>query len=129
MPLRRTRSSWLGRHWSRLCRGARRPRLQTEFSLHIDAWEGELVFCRSFEVGEVKRTLLQQDALQQGVLIPQHQTLICRTAVALLQALQGLLIALDRRLELTDILCTTLSESRLRLSVALLPFLGGSIDL
>lgn len=44
---------------------------------------------------EVRRTLLKQDALKQRVLISQHQTLICRAAMALLQTLQGLLIALD----------------------------------
>lgn len=78
---------------------------------------------------EVGRTFLQQDPLEQRVLISQHQTLICRAAMALLQALQGLLIALDGSLELTDILRTTFTEGSLGLSVALLPFLRGSINL
>jgi hypothetical protein len=49
--------------------------------------------------------------------------------MALLQTLQGLLITLDGRLQLTDILRTTFTEGSLGLSVTLLPFLRGSINL
>lgn len=49
--------------------------------------------------------------------------------MALLQALQGLFIALDGRLQLTDVLCTTLSEGSLRLSIALFSLLRGSVYL
>jgi hypothetical protein len=78
---------------------------------------------------EVRRTLLKQDPLEQRVLVSQHQTLVCRAAMALLQTLQGLLIALDGSLQLTDILRTTFTEGSLGLSVTLLPFLRGSINL
>lgn len=46
-----------------------------------------------------------------------------------MESLQALFIALDGGLELTDILGATFTESRLRLSVALLTFFGGRIDL
>lgn len=49
--------------------------------------------------------------------------------MALLQALQRLLIVLDGSLELADVLRATLSESSLRLSVALFTFLRGRVDL
>jgi len=49
--------------------------------------------------------------------------------VILLESLQALFIALDGGLELADILGATFTESRLRLSVALLTLLGGCIDL
>lgn len=47
----------------------------------------------------------------------------------LLESLQALFIALDGGLELADILGATFTESRLRLSVALLTLLRGCIDL
>jgi hypothetical protein len=49
--------------------------------------------------------------------------------VILLQGLQSLFIPLDGRLQLTDVLGATLSKGGLGLTIALLPFLGGSIDL
>ena len=49
--------------------------------------------------------------------------------MVLLQGLQGLFIALDSRLELTDVLGATFTEGSLGLTVALLPFLRGRIDL
>lgn len=130
MSLHRTRRGGLGGHGVRPRRGARRPCLQTEFCLYIDACTMRQV-SSSLSILDLitKHTFLQQDALEQGVLIPQHQTLIRRASVALLQALQGLLIALDSSLELTDILCATLPESSLRLSIALLTFFGGGIYL
>lgn len=77
----------------------------------------------------MRLTLLEQDSLQQGVLIPQHKTLIGCSAMILLESLQAIFIALDGGLELADILSATFTESRLRLSVALLTLLGGCIDL
>jgi hypothetical protein len=44
---------------------------------------------------EVGQTFFKQDPLEQRVFISQHQALVCRAAMALLQTLQGLLIALD----------------------------------
>jgi hypothetical protein len=49
--------------------------------------------------------------------------------VALLEALQLLLIAFDGGFKLTDIFCTALAECGLCLSVALLAFFRGSIYL
>jgi hypothetical protein len=74
-------------------------------------------------------TFLEKDSLQQRVLIPQHQTFICGTAMTLLQALQRIFIALDGGLELTDILGPSLAEGSLRLSVALLTLFRGGIYL
>lgn len=47
----------------------------------------------------------------------------------LLQSLQCFFIALDCGFKLTDVLCATFSESSLSLSVTLLTFLRGGIDL
>lgn len=47
----------------------------------------------------------------------------------LLQGLQATFIALDSRLQLANIFGATLPKSRLGLSVALLTFFGGSVDL
>lgn len=47
----------------------------------------------------------------------------------LLQGLQAIFIALDSRLQLANIFGATLPKSRLGLSVALLTFFGGSVDL
>jgi hypothetical protein len=75
------------------------------------------------------RTFLEQDSLQQGVLVPQHQTLIGSAAVVLLQGLQGVLIALDGGLELPNVLGTPLPKRGLGLPVPLLALFGGSVDL
>lgn len=91
-----------------------------------------VIFISDSQGGEwnaMRLTLLEQNSLQQGVLVPQHKTLIGCSAVILLKSLQAIFITLDGRLELTDILSATFTESRLRLSVALLTLLGGCIDL
>ena len=49
--------------------------------------------------------------------------------MTLLESRQRLLILLDRRLKLLDVLGPALPERCLRLSVALLALLGGSVDL
>lgn len=77
----------------------------------------------------LQATFLQQDPLQQGILVAQHQAFVCRTTVALLQALQRLLIVLNGSLQLLDILGPPLTEGGLCLSVALLALLRRGIDL
>lgn len=84
---------------------------------------------RRGEWGAMRLTLFEQDSLQQRILIPQHQTLISSSAVILLESLQAIFITLDGGLELADILSATFTESRLRLSVALLTLLRGCVDL
>jgi hypothetical protein len=74
-------------------------------------------------------TFLEKDPFQQRIFISQHQTFICCTAMTLLQALQGILIAFDSSLKLTDILGPSLAEGSLRLSVALLTLFRSGINL
>jgi len=49
--------------------------------------------------------------------------------MALLEVLEGILVVLDRRLELLDVLCSSFSKCSLGLSVRLLTFLRSSVDL
>lgn len=74
-------------------------------------------------------TFFDKNSLQERILIPQHQTFVRGTPVALLQGLEGLFIAFDGRFQLLDVLRPPLSEGCLRLSVALLTFLRCGIDL
>lgn len=84
--------------------------LGPQFGLHIDA-------------------LFQQDSLEQGVLIAEHQTFIGRMSMALLQALQRVFMLLDGGFQLLDVLGPPLAKSSLGLAVALLPLLGRGIYL
>lgn len=74
-------------------------------------------------------TLLQQNTFQQRVLVPQHEALVGRGPVALLQARQGVFVLLDSGFKLLDILSATLAKGSLRLPVALLALFGSRIDL
>lgn len=75
------------------------------------------------------RTLLKQDSFKQRVLVPQHQTFVgCRT-MTLLKSPQSLFVLLDGGFELFDVLGPAFSEGSLCLSIPLLAFLGGRIDL
>ena len=97
-----------GRPARQLARGA--EFLLLELGLHVDA-------------------LFEEDALQEGVLVAEHQTLVRGGAVALLQALQRVALLLDGGLELLDVLGAPLAEGGLRLPVALLALLRGSVYL
>ena len=79
--------------------------------------------------GWARQTFLEQDSFQQRILVPEHEALICCRAVALLKALQSLILLLDGSLELLDVLGPSLSKGGLRLAVTLLPLLRGRIDL
>lgn len=68
-------------------------------------------------------TFLKEDALEQRILVSKHQTLVSRRAVALLQVGQGLLMLLDGRLKLFDVLRSSFPKCRLCLAVPLLSFL------
>lgn len=74
-------------------------------------------------------TLFEQDALQQRVLVAQHETLVGGVPVGRLQVVQVLLVDLDRLLELLDVLGAALAEGGLGLAVPLLPLLRGGVDL
>lgn len=74
-------------------------------------------------------TLLKKYPFKQGVLVSEHQTFVGRRAMTLLESRQRLLILLDRRLKLLDVLGPALSEGSLRLSVALLTLFRRSVDL
>lgn len=76
-----------------------------------------------------KRTLFKQDPLQQGVLVSEHEALICRASVGGLEAVEVRLMDSDGLLELLDVLSAALTESRLGLSVPLLALLGGRVYL
>jgi hypothetical protein len=68
-------------------------------------------------------TLFQENALQQRILVPEHQTLISSSTVALLESLERFLMMLDGRFELLDVLCSSLTERCLRLAISLLALL------
>lgn len=72
--------------------------------------------------------LLKKYPFKQGVLVSEHQTFVGRRAMTLLESRQRLLILLDRRLKLLDVLGPALSEGSLRLSVALLTLFRRSVD-
>jgi hypothetical protein len=74
-------------------------------------------------------TLLKKDALQEGVLVAQHQALVGGGAMSSLEAVKVRLMDADGLLELLDVLGAALAEGRLGLAVTLLPLLRGSIDL
>jgi hypothetical protein len=74
-------------------------------------------------------TFLYQYALEERILVSQHQTLVGRGAMACLQGLNGFLLQLDGALQLFNIFCAAFSERRLGLSIALLALLGGGIYL
>lgn len=76
-----------------------------------------------------QHTLLKQEILQQGVLVPQHQALIFGPLLTLLETLDGVLHVLDVRFELFDVLSATFTESGLRAPISLLPLLRRSIKL
>ena len=68
-------------------------------------------------------TFLEENALQERVLVPQHQTLVRGIAVGGLEAVEVLLVHADRLLELLDVLGAAFAESSLGLAVPLLPLL------
>ena len=78
---------------------------------------------------EKSLTFFQQNSLKQRVLVSQHQALVCCGTVALLQSMQRVLLSLYGGLQLLDIFCPPLSESRLSLTVPLLSFLRGGVYL
>lgn len=103
-------------------------RLHRKFRLDIDACVSSLKW--GFVVGEVMiRTFLKKDALEEGVLIPQHQTFLSCRAVALLERRERVLILLDGRLELFNVLGASFTKSSLGLTIALLAFFRGGVDL
>lgn len=102
-----------------------RAAFHAKLGLHIDT----CLRLARYKSGRRPYTFLEQDPLKQRVLISQHEALIRRRAMALLQICQVLLMLLDSCLELLDVLCTSFSESSLCLSVALLAFLRRSIYL
>lgn len=73
--------------------------------------------------------LLEENALEQRVLVPEHEALVGCGAVGSIEVGQGLLLHTDRLLELLDVLGAAFSEGSLGLSVPLLPLLGSGIDL
>lgn len=81
-----------------------------EFRLHVD-------------------TFLKKYALKKGVLVSQHEALISCGAMSCIEVGQSLFLNADGLLQLLDVLCSSLSERSLRLSVPLLPLLCGRVDL
>lgn len=97
------------------------------------AVSNDLVGPRAFMVVEdqiyMTFTFLKEDSLEQGVFVPQHQTLVCGIAVGCLEAVEVLFVGADGLLQLLDVLGPTLSESSLCLPIPLLPLLGCCVDL
>ena len=75
------------------------------------------------------QTFLKKDSLKQRVLVPQHQALVSRSPMALLQILKMILMLLHRSLELFDVFRPPLAESGLGLPVPLLSFFRCSVYL
>jgi hypothetical protein len=67
-------------------------------------------------------TLLKKNALEQRVLVAEHQALISGVAMSGLEVGQVLLMGANSFLELLDVLGSPFPESRLGLPVPLLPF-------
>ena len=67
-------------------------------------------------------TFLEQDALEQRILVAEHQAFIGGRTVALLEVLKGLFMVLYGSFELFDVLGASFAECRLRLAISLFPF-------
>lgn len=74
-------------------------------------------------------TLLEQNALQQRILVSQHEALIHCRSVSCIEVVETVFLDTDGRLELLYILGTSLTEGSLSLPVTLLSLLRGCIDL
>lgn len=85
-------------------------RLGAKFGLDIDA-------------------LFKENTLEEGVLVPQHQTFVGGGAVGRLEVVEVGLMDANGLLELLDVLSAALSESGLGLSVSLFALLRSSVDL
>lgn len=66
--------------------------------------------CVGPQLGGNINALLEQDALEQRVLVAQHQHLISGLTGALLQTRELFLVVLDGRLEMLDIFRSSFSE-------------------
>lgn len=73
-------------------------------------------------------SFFEENTLQQRVLVAQHQTLVSGTSVSRLQVGKIRLMDSNRLFQLLDVLCATLSESSLCLTVPLLSFFRCCID-
>lgn len=73
--------------------------------------------------------LFEEYALEQRVLISQHQTLVRGGTMSSIQISQRLLLDTDSLFKLLDVLGSPLSKRCLSLAVSLLPLLCGRIDL
>ena len=78
--------------------------LGLEFSVYVDA-------------------LLKKDSLEERILVAEHQTLIGSCAVGRLKVVEVGFMDADGLFQLLDVLCASLTESSLGLSVSLLAFL------
>lgn len=123
--LQRGRLKHILEHMGRAQAGA--AGLGVKLGLDVDAWTRRQWF--GIERGDGARTLLEQDALEQRVFVPQHQTLVGGGAVGGLEIVEVRLVDTDSLLELLDVLGATLAERGLSLAVPLLAFLRGGVDL
>ena len=76
-----------------------------------------------------KSTFLKEDPLQKRILVTQHQTFVSGMPMGSLKISKVLLVGADSIFKLLDVLSPAFTESSLSLTVPLLPFLGGGIDL
>lgn len=102
--------------------------LQGEFSLNINAC-GVDVNSEHMSVDGYGPTFLKQDALQEGVFIPQHETFISGSTVTLLEILQSLFMVLNGSLKLLDVFGSTFTEGSLCLTIPLFALFRGRINL
>lgn len=73
-------------------------------------------------------SFLEKDALQQRILVAQHQAFIGSASVSCLEIGEIRLMDSNRLFQLLDVLCAALPKGGLRLAVPLLPLLRGSIN-
>lgn len=81
----------------------------------------------SLKLGLDINALFQENTLQEGILISQHQALFCSTAVGGLQVRQIRFMNPNRIFELLDIFSAPLSKCRLCLAVPLFAFFRSRI--
>lgn len=74
-------------------------------------------------------TFLEEDALEQGILVSEHQAFLGGSAMGRLKIVEVGLVDTDGFLELLDVLGASLAEGGLGLAVPLLAFLRGCVDL
>lgn len=103
-------------------------RLGPQLSLDINACYSVSMFAREVPACS-ELTFLEKYTFEERVLVSQHQTLVGSRPVSRLEVVEVGLMDTDSLLELLDVLGASLAKSSLCLTVTLLAFLRGGVDL